>query len=95
MERLSTPPYLASGLGWGSDSIVANSAMRLYAHEFTTNPFDRNEPRYHLTAKGWEYSDQLQLGPVLYWLDKNWFPATVAATTILVGIGTILAQVLE
>ena len=49
----------------------------------------------HLTPAGWEYWKELQLGSTLYWLDKNWFPATVAAATILVGIGTIMAQVLD
>ena len=48
----------------------------------------------YLTPEGWDYWQRLRLGPVLFWFKHNWFPATVAAATILVGIGTILAQVL-
>ena len=67
----------------------------LLSQGYISDPLTGEQGLYHLTPAGWEYWQRLQLGPVLYWLEKNWFPAIVAAATILVGIGTILAQVLD
>ena len=38
--------------------------------------------------------EQLRLGKLRYWLKNNWFPASVAAATILLGIAAIMTQVL-
>ncbi len=68
--------------------------MWLYSQGLITDPFRADQARYHLTPEGWEFYDRIRPGPLRYWLKHNWFPATVVAATILVGIGTILAQVL-
>ena len=38
-----------------------------------------------ITARGRDYWEQLDR-PIRYWFKRNWFPAVVAAVTILVGV---------
>ena len=94
MRELTNPPFR----GYHDNKPLARdwAIMKLRALGYLSSGYEgESYLALHLTPAGWEYSDRLRLGPVLYWLKHNWFPATVAAATILVGIGTILAQVLD
>ena len=92
IARLATAPYI---FPQSLDGVLppAHSAAVRWLH--SKRYIDGRGLSTYLTPEGWEYWKELQLGTTLYWLDKNWFPATVAAATFLVGIGTILAQVLD
>ena len=92
VKYLSRLPYTSEGFPNPSRlTDIALSKLRTQGYVQLVQGFDS---KYELTPTGWRYSEEVWLGPVLYCLDQNWFPATVAAATILVGIGTILAQVL-
>ena len=47
---------------------------------------------FRLTAYGREYYGKLT-APRWYWFRHNWFPATVAAATILASVGGIIVNV--
>ena len=51
--------------------------------------------RFRLTAYGREYWDKITTFPPWYWFKQNWFPATVAAATILASVGGIVANALD
>ena len=47
---------------------------------------------FRLTAYGREYWDQITTFPPWYWFKQNWFPATVAAATILASLTGAIAN---
>ncbi len=48
---------------------------------------------FRITAHGRQYWEQINTWGPWYWYKNNWFPATVAMATIMVGISTIAVQV--
>ena len=48
---------------------------------------------YRVTALGREHWDQINTWGPWYWYKKNWFPATVALATILVGVSTVAVNI--
>ncbi len=55
----------------------------------------RGRGRYGgLTPKGIDRLDQLQ-HPVRYWIQKNWFPFTIAVATLLVALVNVTVTVLR
>ena len=47
---------------------------------------------YIITAAGRDYLEELSTWGPWYWFKNNWFPATVALATILVGASTAVVQ---
>jgi len=91
MARLAAPPYAVHVQNLRPGNVRDCALIWLLSQGYIRE----EENFWRLTPSGWDYWQQLQLGPALYWMHKNWFPATVAAATFLVGIGTIVAQVLD
>ena len=57
--------------------------------------FERGNPgRFRLTAQGREYWDMLN-APRWYWFRRNWFPASVAAGTILFSAAAAAANIVN
>ncbi len=48
---------------------------------------------YVITAVGRDYLDELSTWGPWYWFQNNWFPATVALATILVGSSAAVVQI--
>ena len=48
---------------------------------------------YAITAAGRDYLEELTTPGPWYWFKNNWFPATVALATILVGVSTVAVHI--
>ena len=96
----TAPPYRSYGLPEDLPYRTGLAAIEwLYSQGYISDPFRRSSigspVSYSLTPEGWGYWERLRLGPIRYWLKYNWFPMAVATTTVVVGICTILAQLLD
>ena len=47
-----------------------------------------------VSAYGREYWERLNTPTALYWFNRNWFPAVVAASVFLASVGGIIATIL-
>ena len=47
-----------------------------------------------VSAYGREYLERLNTPAALYWFNRNWFPAVVAASVFLASVGGIIATIL-
>ena len=72
----------------GSDPITRDAANYLD----DIGVLQRLEHSWRLTAYGREYWDRINTPTPLYWFKQNWFPAIVAAATILASIGGAVAN---
>lgn len=50
---------------------------------------------YCITAAGRAYLDKLNTWGPWYWIKNNWFPFAVAVTTVLVSVGSLVANLLN
>ena len=48
---------------------------------------------YRITAQGREYWERINTWTPWYWYKTNWFPATVALATLLVGFSTVAVHI--
>ncbi len=94
LRRLNQPPYyvvLTVNPATEDPAAAAErqATLKLHSQGYVSLVGDSSR-HFQLTPSGWEYRRQRHLRPVVYWLYKNWFPATVAAMTIVVGLFQVL-----
>ena len=92
LEELTSPGYLGYPLTGGNDDNERSAFWYLRSKGYIT---DVDDSLCTLTPEGWDYYDRLKSGAVRYWLRNNWFPFVVAVTTALVGMATIVTNLLN
>ena len=78
-----------------SGKIIDNLPRPMLTTQGETGPLPkRSYDPMCLTLDGYEYIERLR-HPVRYWLKQNWFPATIAAATILTGVASAAIQIVS
>ena len=91
LADLANPPYRLGIITAGTTGDRRAAIDFLYSRGCITYPYDHQTPCV-FTPAGWNYYEQVTAFGPWYWFKRNWFPATVAAATLLVGLGTLLLQ---
>lgn len=88
VRYLSRLPYTSNGFPNGS-RLTEIALKKLHSQGYVQLVQD-HDFEYKLTPSGWEYSEQVELGAVLYWATKNWFAVVVAASAFIASVLAIL-----
>ena len=72
-----------------------NLTRNAIAHLEDMYAFDPNGGGLRITARGWEYWEELNTWAPWYWFKRNWLPALVGIGTILFGGASAAANIVN